>query len=173
MSVLSLIPFDLPHAERLRSWFSSEAALVQWGGPAVAFPLDTAQLAAMLEDSRRDPPVRLCWSAVARGELVGHAQLALDRRNGNGRLARIALAPDQRGKGLSQPLVTRVVQAAFEMAWIERLELNVYAFNTPAIRAYERAGFVVEGNRRSSALVGGERWDTLMMGLLRSDWRAL
>jgi RimJ/RimL family protein N-acetyltransferase len=57
------------------------------------------------------------------------------------------------------------------MPGIERLELNVFSFNTPALRACERLGFVWEGVRRSSARVGSERWDTVMMGLLKAEYR--
>ena len=54
---------------------------------------------------------------------------------------------------------------------IERLELNVFPFNAPAMRTYAKLGFVREGVRRSSARVGGERWDTVIMAILREDWR--
>jgi RimJ/RimL family protein N-acetyltransferase len=65
-----------------------------------------------------------------------------------------------------------VLREAFAQPEIERVELNVYAWNTPAIRSYERLGFKAEGVRRSSALVNGERWDTAIMGLLRQEWRS-
>ena len=40
---------------------------------------------------------------------------------------------------------------------------------TLAIRTYQRLGFVPEGVRRASAVVVGERWDTAMMSLLRTE----
>ena len=168
--MISLVPFEPNHFEALLSWFPSDRDLVQWAGPTLKFPLDSAQLSEMLRAGQTQPPSRLCWSAVAGREIVGHAQLGLDHRNGNGNVSRIAVAPSQRGKGIAFPMLKQVVDRAFELPWIERLELNVYAFNAPAIRTYERIGFVTEGNRRSSALVDGERWDTIIMGLLRSEW---
>ena len=64
-----------------------------------------------------------------------------------------------------------LLDKAFEFLEIERAELNVFAFNTPAIRTYERVGFVKEGMRRSSTRVGLQRWDTVVMSLLRDEWR--
>ncbi len=64
-----------------------------------------------------------------------------------------------------------VLQKAFSRPEIERVELNVYTWNTLAISAYEKLGFKAEGIRRSSALVEGERWDTAIMGLLRHEWQ--
>jgi RimJ/RimL family protein N-acetyltransferase len=68
-------------------------------------------------------------------------------------------------------MLGQVVDRAFSFGGIERLELNVFSFNTPAIRAYERLGFVREGVRRSSTRVGLDRWDTVMMGMLRTEYR--
>lgn len=168
--MLSLVAFKPDHFETLMTWFESERDLVQWTGTGVRFPLDAAQLLEMIAENEAEPPAWLCWSALLGEEIVGHAQLALDRRNGNGLVARIALAPGHRGKGLARPLLEEVVGRGFDLAWLERLELNVYSFNAAAIRAYERAGFVREGVRRASARVGAERWDTVMMALLRSEW---
>ena len=54
---------------------------------------------------------------------------------------------------------------------LHRLELQVYAFNPRAQRAYEKCGFRVEGRRRDALLWDGERVDVLDMGILRTDPR--
>lgn len=105
------------------------------------------------------------------GSPVGHAQLAYDWRDGNARLGRVAIAPAERGQGLARPMVALLIDEAFKTPGIERLELNVYMFNEPAIRTYQALGFTLEGVRRSSTQAGAQRWDTGMMGLLRSEWR--
>jgi RimJ/RimL family protein N-acetyltransferase len=170
--VISLVPFSPAHFPTLAKWFASEAEVVQWGGPAVAFPLDTAQLAAMLDEARSTLPARLCWMAADASGLVGHAQLGFDWRNGNATLSRVAIAPVARGRGLAKPMLTLVIDQAFARPGVERVELNVYSFNAPAIRTYGALGFAHEGTRRSSARVGAERWDTAIMGLLRGEWRS-
>lgn len=167
-----LIPFGPAHFPVVRSWFSSEAEVVQWGGPAVSHPLTDEQLQAMAAEAATSPPTRLCWMGEQDGALVGHAQLGFDWRNGNARLGRVAVAPDFRGRGLAGPMLRLVLAEAFDRADIARVELNVYAWNMPAIRAYQRLGFRPEGVRRSSALVNGTRWDTAIMGLLRQEWQA-
>jgi RimJ/RimL family protein N-acetyltransferase len=167
-----LIPFGPEHFTVLSDWFASQADVVQWGGPLLSFPLTDEQLWAMLAEADTVPPTRLCWMAEHNGTLVGHAQLGFDWRNGNALLARVAIAPRARGRGLAGPMLRLVLEEAFARPEIERLELNVYAWNTPAIRSYERLGFKAEGVRRSSALVNGERWDTAIMGLLRHEWHS-
>ena len=39
-----------------------------------------------------------------------------------------------RGQGLARPLTALMIQEAFSTPGIERLELNVYMFNQPALR---------------------------------------
>jgi RimJ/RimL family protein N-acetyltransferase len=165
-----LVPFAPEHFALLASWFRTERDLLQWGGPFLSFPLSAAQLTAMLDEGRLTPPTRHCWMAEDDGGLVGHAQLVFDWRNGNARLSRVAVAPDVRGRGLAGPMLKLVVAQAFGFDSIERVELNVYAWNIAAIRAYKRLGFKEEGVRRSSTRVVGERWDTAVMGLLRREW---
>ncbi len=166
---MNLVEFKTQHFEELSSWFSSESDVVQWGGPAVSYPLCHAQMREMLRDRQVKEPPRLSWMIEKDGILIGHAQLALDWRNGNASLCRVALAPGLRGKGLSVPMLRKLVEEAFDMSMVERIELNVYTFNQAAIRAYEKAGFVREGVRRSSVKIMTGRWDTMIMATLRSE----
>jgi hypothetical protein len=48
---------------------------VQWGGPAVTFPLDFHQMQSMLEAGLGDPPARLCWMAADSDRPVGQTSL--------------------------------------------------------------------------------------------------
>ena len=170
--VFRLVPLAPAHFSLLCSWFTSEADVVRWGGTGVRFPLDARQLSMMLDDRQVEFPERLCWMVQdATGTCVGHAQLVFDWRNGNARLARVAIAPAARGRGLARPMLALVVAEAFDHSGIERVELDVFASNMPAIRTYEALGFTHEGVRRSSARVGAERWDAAGMGLLRAEWQ--
>jgi RimJ/RimL family protein N-acetyltransferase len=178
-SPLSLILFTEDHFATVASWFTNERQIVQWAGPAVHHPIDVAQLQAMVDESHTRPPARLCYMASRDGELVGHAQLAFDWRNGNARLGRVAISPVRRGQGLAAPMLRLVLTQAFSRAEIERVELGVYTWNVAAIRTYRRLGFTLEGVRLgfsfegvcgSSVLVGDERWDIAEMAVLRTEW---
>ncbi len=166
----TLVPFTAKDFATLAAWFASEAEVVRWGGPAVRHPLDAAQLQAMLDEGSGERPARLAWSAMEDGAVVGHVQLGLDRRHGNATLSRVAIAPAARGRGLAAPMLELVLEEAFERLGMERVELSVYTFNAPAIRTYERLGFVREGVRRSSVRIGDERWDTAIMALIRGEY---
>lgn len=169
--MLTLRPFAPSDYPLLASWFTSLPDVVQWGGSHVPYPITHAALDVMLREGQSQPPSRRCWM-VCRGDTpVGHAQLAYDWRDGNARLGRVVIAPGERGQGLGRPMVTLLIDEAFRTPGIERLELNVYTFNERAIHLYKTLGFTFEGVRRSSTQAGDTRWDTGMMGLLRTEWQ--
>ena len=170
LMAFDLIPFAPEHFAVLAGWFATEAELISWGGPFLEHPLRRDQMQAMIDEGAGTRPGRLCWMGVVADRPVGHVQLAFDWRNGSARLARVAIAPEARGQGLGVPMVRQVVDRAFAHDEMERVELNVYAWNLAAIRTYRRLGFVDEGVRRSSTRVGSERWDTAIMAVLRGEW---
>ena len=171
--MLTLVEFEPEHFRTLASWLRSERDLVQWGGPDLTYPLTDPQLEQMVEEGKMTPPARLCWMAVDVAQtVVGHVQLALDWKNGVARVARVIIAPEVRGRGHASALLEAVVKQAFSYGAIERTELNVYSWNTAAVRTYNKVGFSHKGLKRSSVRVGDERWDTAVMGILRPEWEA-
>ena len=137
MSRLALRAFVAEDDAALIGWIASAPELERFAGPTLAWPLDAAQLAAL----RADPAV-VAWTAytdpVGR-PAVGHVEVvwvAGDR----GRIARVLLDPARRGEGLGHELVGAAMAYASALG-MARLELNVYADNAAAIRAYRRLGF--------------------------------
>ena len=106
------------------------------------------------------------------GELLGHLTLygaSLPERAAS---FAILVGPDHIGRGVG-PRATRLALAyGFRELGLNRIELHVWAFNTRAIRAYEKAGFVVEGRRREAVFHDGTFHDELVMGVLARDFFA-
>ena len=78
----------------------------------------------------------------------------------------MGLLKSHRGMGIGGNLLGATLNAA--RSHFERVELDVYASNTPAIALYEKAGFAHEGRRRKALVRDGIYDDILMMGLLFS-----
>jgi len=78
-------------------------------------------------------------------------------------------AKDEWNKGYGTDATRTIVRYAFEILNLNRVGLRVYEHNARAMRAYEKAGFRKEGVLRQEAFREGRYWDTIMMGVLRSD----
>ncbi len=77
------------------------------------------------------------------------------------------------GKGYGTDATNAIVDFGFGHLRLERIELDVYAFNERGRRSYEKAGFAHEGTMRGAHFDRGEHHDVHRMAILRDEWRAL
>lgn len=83
--------------------------------------------------------------------------------------AGISLVPEARGRGIGTAAIAQLIDFGFVRCNLRRIHLQAIASNTGALRAYEKAGFVVEGRQRQHAWVRGAYEDIVLMGVLRSE----
>lgn len=85
----------------------------------------------------------------------------------------VALRSESRGKGIGTAAISQIVEFGFVRCNLRRLHLQAISSNLAAIRAYEKAGFVIEGRQREHAWVRGRYEDIVVMGILRSEWNVV
>lgn len=103
------------------------------------------------------------------GTAVGHASLFDFDSFARHAEAGISLVPEARGRGIGTAAIAQLVEFGFVRRNLHRIHLQAIASNTAAIRAYEKAGFVVEGRQRQHAWVRGSYEDIVLMGILRPE----
>jgi len=118
-------------------------------------------------------PDALAYTIVElpRGRQVGFTTFSsLDPDNGSV-LFHITIGErDAWGRGLGTETTRLMLAHAFERLALHRVGLTVFSYNLRAIRAYEKAGFRIEGRLRD-AIVRDERYfDEVQMGVLASEW---
>jgi len=115
----------------------------------------------------------LAYSIVEAGSarLVGFTTFSgLDIDNGSV-LFHITLGEhDAWGRGLGTEATELMLEHAFERLGLHRVGLSVFSYNERAIRAYEKAGFVIEGRLRDAVLRDGRYFDEIQMGALAREW---
>ena len=77
----------------------------------------------------------------------------------------MGLLPAYRGRGLGRRLAAQTIGAGRQVG-IERVELDVFASNEPAISLYRRLGFITEGIKRRARKLDGQYDDNVFMALL-------
>ena len=118
-------------------------------------------------------PDALAYSIVELPErrLIGFTTFsALDGDNGSVMFHITIGERDAWGRGLGTEATQLMLHHAFERLGLHRVGLTVFSYNTRAIRAYEKAGFRVEGRLREAIQRQGVFFDEVQMGILAGEW---
>ena len=74
------------------------------------------------------------------------------------------------GLGFGTEATFLMVRHAFETLNLNRVMLQVYEHNPAGLRVYEKVGFRKEGVLRQDCYREGRYLDTVVMGMLRTEW---
>lgn len=170
--LVRLLPFDSKNdAQSFSDWqLDSEYMRLSDTGPVRVFTADAVR--KFIEEEQADCisfAIRTCEN----NELIGSVELdGVHWANGD---CFVGLGIGNReywGKGYGSEALDLMLGYGFLALNLHRVSLNVFEYNTRAIRAYEKLGFVHEGRARSFMERNGKRWDILYMGILAREWRA-
>ena len=150
--------------------------LLQWAGPMFEYPLTEEQLGTYFSRGVNEQESDTFVYKIVEAEInqcVGMIELGkIDRRNKSGRVGRFLIGEqDFRGRGIGQLVLQTIIGIGFEEFGLHRISLGVFDFNQPAIRCYEKVGFVKEGLLRDSRKVGYCYWSLYEMSILEEEWR--
>jgi ribosomal protein S18 acetylase RimI-like enzyme len=123
---------DIPD---LMTWFHDARSTQEWGGWAFRYPFDDKTFREDVQLSELD-------SFAARsesGELIAFGQVR--NKFGRGHVARLAVAPEHRGRGLGRELVSSLCEKAIELFDCSENSLFVSKTNVAALRCYAGLGF--------------------------------
>jgi RimJ/RimL family protein N-acetyltransferase len=118
-------------------------------------------------------PARPRDAAYYEKQLIGFVALEIGWNHQNAFLGIGIGEPDYRGKGYGTDALRVAVSYAFRELNMYRVGLDVFSYNTRAIRCYEKAGFVREAVQRSAIYRDGQRHDMIFMSLLRPEWETV
>ncbi len=143
--------------------------------PGIPLPLNLEEETEWFERRRQDKDdLVFAIRAQPENQLIGNCGLhRLDWKN---RIAVFGIFIGDKNywsKGYGTDATRTLLRFAFEQMGLNRVELEVYDFNTRAQRAYEKAGFRRDGVRRQALYRDGQYHDVYLMGVLREDWDAL
>ncbi len=144
---MKLRPVHTSDFATLATWVLDAHACARWGGPDLPFPFSAEDLPRLL-NTAQGPSFCLIDENGENDEMLGFAQY-FDKGEAVVRLARIILAPKQRGQGLAKTLCQLLMQQAQQEMRVARFSLAVYRDNLPALACYRQLGFVVDEEKSS------------------------
>ncbi|MGP9034523.1 GNAT family N-acetyltransferase [Glutamicibacter mysorens] len=102
--------------------------------------------------------------------LIGHT--ALYKYNAPARSAElmIMIGGSNVGQGYGTMAIKMIIDYGFREMGLNRIGLNVWAYNERALRTFNRAGFREEGRVRQAGFHDGSFHDKIIMGLLAKEY---
>lgn len=151
----------------LISWIKNAEELMQFAGPNLKFPLTKIQL----QESFNNKNVFM-FSVFKQdtAQLIGHGEISVKENSFS--LGRILIGnAENRGKGYGKLLTQKLLDFGFANLDKQQAELNVFDWNTSAIRTYEKVGFKINPNTKLEREVNGKVWIALNMILSKTEYQ--
>ncbi|MDQ1150009.1 GNAT family N-acetyltransferase [Sphingobacterium zeae] len=165
--MITLLQFEKSDFPLFKSWIGSARELLQFAGPYFSFPLTDQQLEKYIRDPKRQI---FKITDTATKEIIGHCELNFERHTP--RLCRILIAKSsKRNRGYGKSTVNALLKLLFIDGNYDTADLNVYEWNSSAIRCYEGVGFRINENISSEVSIEDETWKSLNMQICKSEWK--
>ena len=144
-------------------------------GLSLHFPLSTDEeeswYGQVLQSPNEERPLCIDAKHNEGWKLIGNSGLfSVDWRNRNAEFGIFIGDRSYWNKGYGTEVVKLILQHGFSTLNLHRIYLTVFADNLPAIRVYEKIGFVHEGRHRQAEFHDGQYHDKLFMSMLRAEW---
>jgi RimJ/RimL family protein N-acetyltransferase len=108
------------------------------------------------------------------GEYLGGIGLhAINWENRNAEVGIVIGEKEHWNKGYGTDAMMTILDFAFNQMNLHRVYLRVYEYNARGLRSYEKCGFRKEGVSRDDRYAHGEYHDTIMMGVLKNEFKKI
>jgi len=104
-------------------------------------------------------------------QLIGYAGISgISTLNKSGEYFIFIGDKTQWGKGIGTRVTQKIVAYGFEILMLNRIMLTVSQPNAGGVKAYQRAGFKIEGVLREACFRDNDFHDKIVMSILKSEY---
>jgi RimJ/RimL family protein N-acetyltransferase len=177
--LIRLAPIDHDKDPEVESRWTHDLTLQRTLSRKPAIPLSTYQLKKkyeaiekQVEESRN--LFHFTIRSMDDGRLLGFVRIeGIEWTHGSGALKLAIGERNERGKGFGSEAMQMITRFAFQELNLHRLSAVVGEDNPLALKFFKRFGFMEEVRRRKALMRDGQTWDSIHLGILRSEWLAL
>ncbi|WP_405113128.1 GNAT family protein [Paenibacillus sp. FSL K6-1217] len=77
------------------------------------------------------------------------------------------------GKGFGSDAMRLLLDYGFNLLNLNNIMLGTFAFNERAIQCYKKVGFKEIGRRRQARIIGGVKYDAILMDMLAEEYESV
>lgn len=168
--MIRLRKFSKEDYSNLIKWIDTEEILVQIAGRQMSFPVTEGQLDISQSDKNRNA---FSIVDIESGRSIGHCELYM--LENSAKIDRLIIGdPSMKGKGLCRQIIKLLLEYGFNNLNQSTIELNVFDWNTAAIRCYEKAGFRKNPDKTMGFEVdNGKKWIAFNMSIEKNVYESL
>jgi len=168
---VNLRPIERADLPQLVTWRNDPEI---FRGFFTTFPLSLSGQDAWFEDLLRRQDKKLFIIESKQETAVGTVGFDhIDWKNQKAEFGNMLVAKEHRGQGFASDATKTALRFGFDHMNLNRIYLEVYAWNEGAVRLYQKCGFQVEGALRQAYYSEGKFNDTVLMAIVRDQWRSL
>lgn len=156
-------------SDAMMKWFEDAELMRYYTNSGKAIDKDSLTH-AVVEGKKAGNNYTLGIFLLENNRMIGTVKIGLiNTRHGISDLATLIGDRDYHGKGYSEEAIRLGTEIAFRQLDIRCLHTSMYWSNQASIRAYLKAGWIVEGRLKSYYLVDGMSEDRLLVGCYNPD----
>lgn len=164
-NTIRLIPTEKEDIDYLMKLFKNPDIMDYWFSEPY---MNKEKFADSFEERQKMDSVRQ-FIAYADDFKIGYTNLHLINLRHRTAVLAIMLDPDNQGKGYAEKVMREIVDYGFNQLNLNKIILDVVAYNEKAVHIYEKVGFKVEGKKEQQYFIQGKYHTSLAMGLLKEN----
>lgn len=172
--LVRLRAIEMDDLDRYLAWIN-DPEVVQYLATAAPHPVSRAQEEEWIRSAvthTRPPEITFAIETLDSATHIG--SVGLHRVGNTAHHASLGILIGDKSywnRGFGTDAITIMLHYAFEELNLNRVWLEVHDFNHRAIACYRKCGFIEEGRLRQDRFRNGQYGDTLIMGVLRNEFR--
>ena len=111
------------------------------------------------------------WMIILDSIVVGYFRLSNYSKENKNIYIGADIAPEYTGKSIATEAYTKFIPYLFTTYNLNKISLEVLHTNQRAINLYNKLGFVKEGIKREEILKNGNWIDSIIMSILKSEYK--
>jgi len=174
--LIRLRAYEKSDLDAVMKWVNDEEVTDLLGGEVLAYPVSSIVEGEFIETvaASSDKSKHFVIETLAEPRYIGAISFnVIEWRNRSAGLGIVISEKALWGKGYGTDAMRVLMRLAFDKMNLNRLWLHVHDGNRRAIASYEKCGFRREGVLRQEHFARGCYHDTIVMGILESEYRAL
>jgi RimJ/RimL family protein N-acetyltransferase len=168
-----LSPCSLEDAEKWTEWDNDMEVAIPMGEEAyMIFPLDKTKEILSEVIKKQEPVFNIV--DLQTELLIGRCMLfALDKVDKKAMFGIVIGEKSYWDKGYGQEATKLMLDYGFNLLNLNSIMLGVFSYNQRAINCYKKVGFKEIGSRRQARIVGGKKYDIVLMDILAEEFESV